>query len=614
MGDRPAAPTGWEAVAETISWARPPRAVRSEGRPGTWFPGGELNLAFNCVDRHLPDRAEVAAIHWEGEPGDRLTITYGDLHARVRSFARGLERLGVTAGDRVALHLAPVPELPVAMLACLRLGAVFATLASGLPSEAIAERLRRFRARVLVTQDGGWRHGAVVPLKARADEALEATGTVEHVVVVRRTGIDVNWYESDRWFGDVVVPLGPPGPCPAFPADHPALVCYVPHAGGLRGLVHGTAGVLSHVTAMHRALAPAPDDVLWCAWEAAWLPGSNHGILGPLACGGSSVVYEGTLDAPNRNRTWDIIDRYQVTSIGTTPTVAEKLRRWSTGHPPRHAIRSVRRLVTAAEALAAPDRDWLVDVLAGVRATLHDGWGQMELGGIVTLTPATPVPPPDPGLDVVDAGGDSVPPGETGELVLRRPWAGLHLAVEDDDPPGVSSGPVGLDGDLYHTRDRARRGLDGGITILDRLDPMVKVSGQMVSTAVIAEVLCQHPLVRDAEVLQVTGPDGVRLLVAWVAPEPGPVPAGELAGELRSDVHEMLGGLWVPSVFAFVEEFPPELSREQRRRALLALPARESFQIFHVTADRLRRLAGADMPFCGGTGNGNHDAGQRAGD
>ena len=595
MVDAEAALSRWEEIAGSLHWQRPWDITLSRARPGRWFVGGELNVAQNCLDRHLPERADAIALHWEGEPGDRLSLTYRDLHDRTTAFARGLEALGVTAGDRVALHLGAVPELAVAMLACVRLGAVFSTLASALPAEALAERLQRFRARVLVTQDGAWRHGTVVPLKARADEALAASGTVEHVVVVRRTGIDVHWYESDQWFTETNAAGVEGGPPRAFASEHPMLVFYAPRPQGLRAVVHGSAGLLAAATAVHRALAPDPDDVLWCAWEAAWVAGTTQGLLGPLACGGTAVLYEGMLDTPTRSRTWEIIDRYQVTSVATTPTVVEKLRQWSALPATKDQIRSVRRVTTAAEILGSSDRDWLHQMAESVGATVHDGWGQLELGGVVSLTPKVATSPPDLGFDVVHPDGSPVLAGEVGELVLQHPWAGTFIAVEEGDgqqaeEPDYWSGPA--DSQLFHTRDRARREPDGTITVLGRIDPLVKVSGQLVSTQAIIDLLCEHPSVRDAEVLQVPGPDGGRLLVAWLVREVGSVSDHDLAVDLRADLHEMLGGLSVPPVMAFVERFPPELSREDRRRALLAFGAQQSIRVFNIGADDLRKLAG----------------------
>jgi acetyl-CoA synthetase len=427
-------------------------------------------------------------------------------------------------------------------------------------------------------------------MKARADEALAATGTVERVVVVRRTGIDVNWYESDQWFSEISAPEGSGAPPGAFASDHPLLVFYAPRPQGLRAIVHGAAGLLAAATAVHQALAPDPDDVLWCAWDATWLAGTTHGLLGPLSCGATSVLYEGMLDTPTRGRTWEIIDRYHVTSVATTPTVIEKLRQWSSPPVTKDEIRSLRRVVTAAEVLSPPDRDWLIQLAETVGATVHDGWGQLELGGVVTLTPEVPTSPPDLGLDVIDAEGNPVQAGESGELVLRRPWAGTFVAIEDDEEDRAYWSGTG-DSELFHTRDRARREPDGRITILGRIDPLVKVSGQLVSTEAITDLLREHPLVQDAEVLQIPGPNGGRLLVAWVVPEAGAVCDDDLASDLRNDLHEMLGGLSVPPVMAFVEYFPPELSRDDRRRALLAFGAQQSVRVFNIAAGDLRKLA-----------------------
>lgn len=592
MGEAPDPLEAWAGAADTLHWHRRYDAVRTGGWPGTWFPGGELNVAVNCLDRHLPSRAATIALHWEGEPGDRRTLRYADLHADTVAFARGLTALGVGPGDRVALHLGPLPELVAAVMACARLGAVFSPLSGSLPVEALAERLQLLAPKVLVTQDGAWRHGVVVPLKARADEALAATGTVEHVVVVRRTGIDVGWYDSDRWYHQLCADGSGDAPEPkAFPSEHPLAVHHVPGPRGLRGVVHSTAGLLAYASALHRhAVSPRPEDVLWCIWEVAWIAGMSHSVIGPLACGATSVVFEGMLDTPTRDRTWEIIARYGVNTVVTTPTVVDKLRRWSGGQAPKRDIGSLRRVVTAAETLTAQDRDWLSAAMEGSGSEVLDGWGQLELGGIVAFTPSPSAPLPDPGLDVADDDGRPVSPGQTGELVLRHPWAGTFAGLEGDWTEARWWTETG-DGGLYHTRDRARREQDGTITILGRLDPIVKVSGQLVSTATVTDVLCQHPMIRDAEVMQVRHPELGPLLVAWVVPAPGADPGPELASDLQADLHEMLGGLAVPHAVVFVEDFPSDISRDDRRLALLALATQPSSQVFSVTVSQLRAAA-----------------------
>src|SRR6266511_1143370 len=319
----------WAAAAGRISWRQPWHAAYEPGeRGGRWFPGATLNAAENCVDRHLPELANKVAFYWEGEPGDRRRITYGELHREVCAFAEALRALGIVAGDRVALYLGLLPETVVAMLACARLGAVHALMASAMPADALADRLADFEPKVLVTQDGAWRHGMILPLKARADEAITAASGVEHTVGVRRTGIDVAWYEGDRWYDELLA--GPrPGtaaasePPQSVPADHPLLVVYIANRRGRpTGIVHGTAGFLVYAAELHASgLGPEEEEgTFWCAVEPAWVGGQSHLLYGPLACGATSVIYEGMLDTPSHSRTWELIERYRVAALMTTPS------------------------------------------------------------------------------------------------------------------------------------------------------------------------------------------------------------------------------------------------------------------------------------------------------
>lgn len=583
----------WAAVAATIQWQTPWETLwDSDDLPGRWFVGGELNVATNCLDRHLERHSDRVAVIWEGEPGDQRAFTYGDLHVQTCALARSLEGLGITAGDRVALFLGGIPELIVAALGCARIGAVTSLLPASLPAAAAADRLVAFQPRIVVAQDGAWRHGVVLPIKARLDEALEATTSIEHVVVVRRTGMDIAWYDSDRWYHELVAPeMGRADhPAPALAAEHPLFVHYVPGSDPLRGVVQRTAGIVAAATAIHRyALAPDSDDVLWPALEVAYSGWTAHGLLGPLLCGATLVAYEGMLDTPSHDRTWQIIERYGVTSVLTFPTVVHRLRDWwSSGVPTEH-LRSLRRVATLGEPLEEPERKWLTEAAGGRPLVVLDGWGQHELGGIAAFTPSPESAAlPDPGRDVVDEAGCSLPAGVTGELVLRHPWPATSLNPIGE-PDRYSKGPDGTA--LYRTGDLARRNPDGHITLVERLDRMVKVLGQYVSPVSVADVLTEHPMVAAAEVVQVRDEKAGRFLVAWVVPEQNALPSPELASELRKDLHEMLGGLSVPHAVGFVEAFPPGLSATHLRVALRNLGMPDGAPVITATADDLMNAA-----------------------
>jgi acetyl-CoA synthetase len=600
---------GWEEAAGALTWDRPWDAAYRDDRPGgSWFPGGVLNAAVNCLDRHLPERADQVAIHWEGETGDRRTITYGALHAEVVAFAEALRGLGVEPGDRVALHLGWLPETVVAMLACARLGAVHGVVPASLPADALADRLSDLAPKVLVTQDGAYRHGLIVPSKSRADEALAAAAGVEATVVVRRVGVDVAWYEGDRWYHDLVaaprpgprrVPSSGAAEPAAVPADHPLLIVPLAHRRGRpTWIVHRTGGYLVAAAAIHsRALTTRPDDVLWCAAEIAWIGGQSHGVYGPLACGATTVMSEGTLDVPSRARAWEIIERYGVNDLVTTPSVVRNLRQWVDTPPARADLSSLRLIVTLGDRIDPETRDWLDFEVGGGRALIANAWGQTELAGLVTVTPAAtgspaapPLPVPDPGLDVFDAGGAPVPPGQTGELVLLHPWPGAFLDAEGS--PAADTWWAAYDG-AYATGDDARREIDGRLTVLGRRDPVVSISGQQVSLTEVAQILEEHPLLAAVDVIAVPDERRGQALCACVVLDAKADPGEPLARELRGYVHDAVGGLARPRTVVFVEKFPAEVPPGVRRRALRLLCTVNPAEWFVVTAGQLTAAAAA---------------------
>lgn len=585
VAPRDAALGRWEDEARALRWRAPFREVWSPhgcaGR-GTWFPDGELNVAENCVDRHAHERGDAVAIRWEGEPGERRTLTYGELDEQVTRLAAALTRLGVRPGDVVALHMSLLPETVIAMLACARLGAPHAVLPSTLPADALADRLAVLAPRLLVTQDGAWRHGLVIPLKARADEALAATSGVEHTVVVRRTGMDVGWFAGDRWFADLLAEAdGATAPSPALPSEHPLLIAQLANRRGRpRGIVHASAGYLTYAAAVHRhACTQDPDDVLWCPVDIGWLAGQTHGVYGPLACGATTVLFEGMVDTPTHARAWQVIERERVSSLLTTPSVARNLRTWVDSPPSEHDLSSLRRIITAGEAIDEGTRGWLHEAVGGHRADVLDGWGQTELGAVVSFTGAALDPgPPDPGLHVVDSAGQPVPAGSRGELALAHPWPGTYLHDYGEDglaPRRVRTGPLAGPGEFgaYLTGDAARHEGDGAITVLERLDQVVSVAGQVVSTAEVREVLEEHPFVAAAEVVSRPDPRSGRAVCAFVRVHDEAEPSARTARELRSHVYETLGGLAQPKTIGFLPDVPDDVPRPHLRRALEALAA-----------------------------------------
>ncbi|MGH8895156.1 MAG: AMP-binding protein, partial [Actinomycetes bacterium] len=595
----------WTRISAGLTWDEPwTELYRPDPPYGRWFLGGRLNLSVNCVDRHLQTRADQAAIHWEGEPGDRRSLTYPQLHDEVCALAGALRGLGVGIGDRVALHLGWLPETVVAMLACARVGALHTLVPTPLPVEALAERLDDFRPKVLMTQDGAWRHGTILPLKARADDALAAAGGVEHTVVVRRTGVDVAWYEGDRWLHDLVAGARPGGPVPdseaaAVPAEHTVVAANLANRRGRPVVVlHGTANLLATAAAIHRH-ALSPGGVFWCAGDLAWIGAQAHGVYGPLAWGDTAVMYEGMLDVPTRSRAWDIVARYHVATMLTSPSVVRRLRGWAHRSPASEAVSSLRRVVVMGEPMQPDLVSWLTDDVGRGSISVGDGWGQVELAGIVRVDrPVEPDLVPDPDLEIVDDSGRPVADGVAGELVLRRPWPGTLRTLEGPGAPDTAR-HWSRHPSAYATGDRAIRTPDGDLAFLGRIDEVVSVSGQLVSLSEVREVLLEHPFVGAAEVVERSDPRLGRSLAAAVVLTDGVPGDAVLARELLDTVREVMGGLARPRALAVVDRFGDELSPAQRRAALTVLLAgadEEPLQLHWPQVVAAARSTGRSQP------------------
>ena len=585
----------WAEVADRLHLLSPADALWGQDEQGrdVFLPGAELNLSVTCLDAHLADHGDDVAIHWEGEPGDRRDLTYRELHKQVVTLARALTGMGVGPGDRVGLHLGWLPETVVAMLACARIGAVHSVISSTLPPGPLADRLALLDLKVIFTQDGAWRHGTVLPLKARLDDALSAVGSIQHTIVVRRTGMDVAWYEGDRWYHDVVAAKRSkertPLEVPALAAHHPVASVPIARRGGQPvSVLHGTASVLANAIAVHGRLRTG--GAFWCAGDIAWAVTQFHAIYGPLAWGDASVMYEGTLDVPDHRRSWDIIRRYEVETLVTSPSVMRTIRGWAREMPETDAAQSLRRLATAGEPVEPELAAWITESF-GSNDSLEvlDAWGQLELGGIVRVTDGrgsvqvdgaagNPLPMPDCGLEITDRDGRVVGPGATGEVVLRRPWAGLMIGVDGADD--VSQDPWGhwtRHPGVYATGDLAARAEDGTVVFLGRADDVVSVSGQLVSLREVRDVLTDHPFVAEARVTVRKDVELGRALVAAVvlSREAGSMMRGTdldaIAIELMDAVREALGGLARPRAILVVDRFGEELGRESFNRAIAAL-------------------------------------------
>ncbi len=508
----------WERAAARLDWAEPWHTAH-EWKPPTdgaipaarWFVGGRLNVAYNCVDRHVDaGRGDKVALHFEGEPGDRTDVTYADLQRRVSQAANALLSLGIEPGDRVVIYLPVLVETIVITLACARIGAVHSLVFGGFSAEAVRFRLQDTGAKLLVTSDGQFRRGAATEVKSTADAAAADLPELEHVLVLRRTGQDVPWTEGrDLWWHDVVDTALPTHEAQPFDAEHPLFIIYTSGTTGKpKGLVHTSGGYLTHTSWAHWAHFDAkPDDVHWCTADLAWVTAHTYEIYGPLSNGLTQVIYEGTPDTPNKERHLEIIERYGVTVYYTAPTLIRTFMTWfGADLPAGHDLTSLRLLGTVGEAINPEAWIWFRRNFGRDELPIVDTWWQSETGaamivplpGVTTLKPGSATVPL-PGIDatVVDENGDEVAPGRSGTLVVRRPWPGMARTVWGNpqryrDSYWATFAGHGDFGGYYVAGDGATKDADGHIWLLGRLDDVVNVSGHRLSTIEIESALVAH--------------------------------------------------------------------------------------------------------------------------
>ncbi|GAA1911625.1 acetate--CoA ligase [Microbacterium aoyamense] len=579
----------WEDAARRLDWAQPWHTAL-EWRPATdgiprarWFEGGRLNVAVNCVDRHVDaGRGDKVALRFEGEPGDRITVTYADLQRRVAQAAHALTSLGIEPGDRVVVYLPVLIETVVIALACARIGAVHSLVFGGFSADALRFRLEDTHAKLLVTSDGQYRRGAAVEVKSTADAAASGLPHLEHVLVVRRTGSAVPWDEArDRWWHDVVETQPTQHDAQAFEAEHPLFVIYTSGTTGKpKGLVHTSGGYLTHASWAHWAHFDAkPDDVHWCTADLAWVTAHTYEIYGPLSNGLTQVIYEGTPDAPHRERHLEIIERYGVTVYYTAPTLIRTFMTWfGDDLPAGHDLSSIRLLGTVGEAINPAAWVWFRKNFGRDAVPVVDTWWQSETGaamiaplpGVTTLKPGS-ASVPLPGIDatVVDERGREVEPGRAGTLVVRRPWPGMARTVwGDPDRYRSAYWAQHADRGYYVAGDGATRDADGYIWILGRLDDVVNVSGHRLSTIEIESALVAHDTVGEAGVTGVGDPVTGQAVAAFVV---GAGRADVDAAALRAEVTRAIGPVAKPRHIVVVPDLPKTRSGKILRRLLAQL-------------------------------------------
>jgi acetyl-CoA synthetase len=571
---------------EFLSWRRPFKSVLQWKLPhAKWFLGGRLNAAENCIDRHLgTPRANKAAIIFEGEPGDVRTITYLQLHQEVCKFANALAALGLKQGDRAAIYMPMVPEAAVAMLACARLGMVHTVIFGGFSSEAIKDRVNDCGARTIITADGGWRRGNIVELKANVDRALPGTPSVQHVIVLKRTGQDVPMVEGrDRWWHDFVAGQPTEHRAHGFDSEHPLFILYTSGSTGKpKGVLHTTAGFLLGVTMTTQYVFDLKDsDVYYCTADVGWVTGHSYVVYGPLASGATVLMYEGAPNHPGPDRFWQLIDRHRVSIFYTAPTAIRSFMRWGDDYVNRHSLKSLRLLGTVGEPINPEAWMWYHTVIGKKRCPIVDTWWQTETGAIM-VTPLPGITGTKPGSctrpffgvvpKVLDEKGAEVPRGNGGRLFLAQPWPSMLRTLWGDDDRFKKQYWTELPG-YYFAGDGARFDRDGYLWVVGRIDDVLNVSGHRIGTAEIESALVSHPGVAEAAV--VGRPDDVKghALVCFVTLKNGHVVSPRLKDELRQHVAKEIGTLARPDDVRFAAALPKTRSGKIMRRILKEIAA-----------------------------------------
>jgi acetyl-CoA synthetase len=574
----------WAAQARALSWEKPWDEVLDWSNPpfAKWFVGGALNVAYNCVDRHVEaGHGGQVAYHWEGEPGDTRTITYADLAREVAKAANALTELGVRTGDRVAIYLPMIPELPIAMLACARLGATHSVVFAGFSVDALDSRIHDADARLVITADGQHRRGKTSPLKSTVDAAVADSPSVQKILVVRRTGENVEWTEGrDVWWHDVVDSASAQHTPEAFDAEHPLFILYTSGTTGKpKGILHTSGGYLTQVAYTHRAVFDlAPDsDVFWCTADIGWVTGHSYIVYGPLANRATSVMYEGTPDTPHKGRWWEVAEKYGVTVLYTAPTAIRTFMKWGDDIPANFDLSRLRVLGSVGEPINPEAWMWYRRHIGGERCPIVDTWWQTETGAImisplpgVTVCKPGSAMRPLPGIsaDVVDDAARSVENGHGGYLVLTEPWPAMLRTIWGDDQRYVDTYWSRF-GNLYFAGDGAKKDEDGDLWLLGRVDDVMLVSGHNISTTEVESALVSHSKVAEAAVVGASDPTTGQAIVAFVILRGAAASGGDdIRKELRDHVARTLGPIAKPRQIMVVPELPKTRSGKIMRRLL----------------------------------------------
>jgi acetyl-CoA synthetase len=572
----------WQKQAlERVTWFKEPTVILDDSNAPfyKWFTDGELNLSYNCLDRHLDTQGDKIAYHWIGEPGDTRTYTYQELSDEVNRFANGLKSLGVEKGDRIAIYMGMIPELPIAMLACARIGAAHSVVFGGFSSDALADRIIDAQAKIVITQDGAWRGGKVVPLKPNADISMSRTPSIEHAIVVRRTENDTDMIEDrDVWWHDLIEDQSIECAPEVLGAEDLLYILYTSGTTGKpKGIVHTQGGYLTGITTTHSYVFDIkPDDVYWCAADIGWVTGHSYIVYGPLANGATGVMYEGAPNFPEQDRLWQIIEDYKVSIFYTAPTAIRAFMKWGDEFPARRDLSSLRLLGTVGEPINPEAWMWYRQHIGPEDCPIVDTWWQTETGGIM-IAPLPGVTSPKPGsattpfpgisADVVDDDGNSVPLGGGGFLVLSRPWPSMLRTVYGDDQRYLDTYWSRFEG-KYFPGDGAKRDEDGYFWLLGRVDDIMLISGHNISTMEVESALVSHPAVAEAAVVgrkdELTG----QAIAAFVTLRGDRVGDESLISELREHVSKSIGPIAKPKSIVFTDDLPKTRSGKIMRRLL----------------------------------------------
>ncbi|HEX4664999.1 MAG TPA: acetate--CoA ligase [Chthoniobacterales bacterium] len=571
----------WAREARELSWQKPWKKVLEWKAPfAKWFVGGKLNVSENCLDRHLQGpRRNKAALIWEGEPGEKRILTYQQLHREVCRFANVLKRNKIRQGDRVIIYLPAIPEAAIAMLACARIGAIHSVVFGGFSADSIRDRIADCGATAVITADGGYRRGAIVPLKHNVDEALEGKTTIRRVIVFRRAGNEIHIEEGrDVWWHRELEYVDAHCPPVALESEHPLYILYTSGSTGKpKGILHTTGGYLVGIYSSTKYVFDLrEEDIYWCTADVGWVTGHSYVVYGPLAAGATTLMYEGAPNWPEPDRFWRIIEEYAVSILYTAPTAIRAFIRWGDQWVKKHDLTSLRLLGTVGEPINPEAWIWYHRTIGGGRCPVVDTWWQTETGAIM-ITPLPGAIPTKPGsatlpffgVDpvVVDAAGKEVPPNVGGKLIVRRPWPAMLRTIYGDKARYKKQYWSEYKGN-YFTGDGARRDKDGYFWIVGRIDDVLNVAGHRLGTSEIESALVSHPQV--AEAAAVGRPDELKGqgLVVFVTLKTGVKPTRALKKELRGHVGQHIGALAKPDEVRFAEALPKTRSGKIMRRLL----------------------------------------------